>query len=289
MAGGKAAGSITWLASYPKSGNTWVRALLSSYLAGGTYDLSINHLVAPYVTAGRSILEEHLGVESSDLLPIEIERLRPRVYKLAASKAAEPLIWKTHDAWRLTDRGESLFPACVCGPAVYIARNPLDVAVSFANHQGWSLENTVRAMSNPEYCLRGDRYSARGQLYEFLGRWDDHVRSWLEQNELDVMLVRYEDLHADPFSAFTAVLLHLKIPVERKKVALAIEQSSFRHLRAQEEQAGFTGKNPAGGRFFRRGEIGAWRDELASELVEQLQRDHGEVMARLGYADIKLA
>lgn len=279
-------GVITWLASYPKSGNTWLRALLSAYLAANDGDSSLNRLIAPYVTVQREILEQHLGVESSDLLPREIERLKPIVFTLAASQAREPLIWKTHEAWRLTDRGESLFPICATGPSVYLVRNPLDIAVSFANHQRWSLEHTVQAMSDTEYCLGRDNIGARGQLYERLGSWSDHVRSWSEQDELDVMILRYEDLHADPVSEFSKVLRHLKLPITRDRVLAAVERSTFARLRAEEEESGFSEKNPFGGRFFRRGKVGAWRDELPSELVKQVRDDHGELMSQLGYTDL---
>ncbi len=73
---------IVWLASYPKSGNTWMRAFLSNYLADGDKPVDINSLdTGGPIASARTIFDEAVGVEASDLTQDEIERYRPRVYR----------------------------------------------------------------------------------------------------------------------------------------------------------------------------------------------------------------
>jgi len=164
-----------------------------------------------------------------------------------------------------------------------VVRNPLDVAVSFANHLGWELEQAVIAMADTQFCLSGSAISASTQIRELLGSWSEHVSSWIDQDELPVVVVRYEDLHDDTEDVLVRVLRHLGWPLDLERVARAVDWSRFDKLQAQELQRGYAAKSATGGQFFRRGIVGAWRDELSAGLVRRIQADHGAVMRRLGY------
>ena len=140
--------SIVWLASYPKSGNTWLRTFLTSYLKNDGTPASINELIGPLVTS-RALFDEYLGLPSSDLAPGEILRLRPLLHELLAAELPRPTFFKVHDACIHT-AGGPLFPRAATAGAVYLVRNPLDVAVSYAHHLQWSIDRTVEEMNRSE-------------------------------------------------------------------------------------------------------------------------------------------
>ena len=89
---------IIWLASYPKSGNTWFRVFLTNLRGeeGGPAD--INKLRSTPIASARGIFDDEAGVEASDLTPDEIDRLRPEIYMHLHKQAEETLFMKVHDA-----------------------------------------------------------------------------------------------------------------------------------------------------------------------------------------------
>lgn len=276
-------GSIVWLASYPRSGNTWLRALLTNYLTGSNHPASINALVGGSIAYLREVFDEYLGLSSSDLPPKEILRYRPHLYELLAAELARPTFLKVHDACLHTAGGALLFPRAATLGAVYIVRNPLDVAVSYAHFCDWRVARAVAELNSPVAALAS---SARG-IYEALPQplstWSGHAASWLDQGELPVHVVRYEDLHADPETALEAVLRFAGLEVEAGRLARAVEHARFDRLRAQEERSGF-GEKPATARFFfRAGRSGTWRETLSREQVRTLTNVHAPLMERFGY------
>ncbi len=90
---------IVWLASYPKSGNTWMRAFLTALLKPDKEGLDINNLVPSTIASSRQLFDEMAGVSASDLLPEEIDRLRPAIYRQNAMESEELVYHKIHDAW----------------------------------------------------------------------------------------------------------------------------------------------------------------------------------------------
>ncbi len=72
---------IYWLASYPKSGNTWLRSFLSNLQQDGDAPADINELATGTIASARDWLDEALGFDSADLSADEIDRLRPAVYR----------------------------------------------------------------------------------------------------------------------------------------------------------------------------------------------------------------
>lgn len=278
-----AAPRIIWLASYPKSGNTWVRLFLSAYCHPERGELDINHLDLSLHAGNRELFDRVIGLEASDLTPAEIERYRPAVYRQLALEATESLFIKVHDRWYQNQDGESLFPADCTQLAVYMVRDPRAVAPSFAHHSGWSIGKAIARLADADYglCSQRDRLSL--QLHQPVGSWSQHVRSWLDQTELPVHLVRYEDLVREPQRTFSALIEAVGLPLETERLAHALAQTHLERLQAQEAAAGFKERHPKTIRFFRRGQADGWRDELTAEHCQCIEADHGAVMARLGY------
>lgn len=267
-----------WLASYPKSGNTWMRSALWVLRHRRPVDLTELVRWAP-VSGARAVFDAVLGVESSDLTTNEVEALRPRVFEALARESAEPLLRKVHEPWIRTSNGEPLFPFDVTLGAVYIVRDPRDVAVALAHHEGVSIDEAIAIMDAPPPRT----HSAHRQLdFRWVG-WRWHVESWLGAPGIRVLSVRYEDMVADLSAVLAQVVPFLGWNATPQAIAEAVEATSFERLRAAEERQGFAEKPSRMARFFRRGEAGGWRSVLSPDQAARIEHSHGPIMSRLGY------
>lgn len=276
-------GRIVWLASYPKSGNTWVRAFLSALVQGpDAFDL--NRLDSDIV-ANRARLDEHLGIESSDLSHDEVSQMRPAfVRELAAALPdGSATAVKVHDAYGILADGTPEFAGeGVCG-VVYIVRDPRDVAVSLAHHLRVDLDRAIAFMSDPRAAFARQQRRLSHQTPQVLGTWSDHVTSWTRQPDVPVLLVRYEDLAECALERFTAIASFGGWPTDPARVAAAIEATRFERLARAERSGGFSERPAHVETFFREGRAGAWRERLDENQVRRLGEAHGTCAERLGY------
>lgn len=285
--GGETGGAraIDWLASYPKSGNTWLRLLLANYFSESDAPHDIN---APGVTRGvagsRWLFDTMLGVSSSDLLPAEIQALRPQVYTVLAQRSDARLWLKAHDQHARTADGGWLFPRDCSGVAVYIVRNPLDVAVSNAFHDGHGdMARAVDKLCDATMTIAGRDTL---QLPQMIGDWSDHVTSWVDQRDIPVLVVRYEDMLADTAHALDRVLAFARPQLARDPalISRAVRGSHIAVLQAAEDARGFRETPPGAARFFRKGRAGDWRNHLTPAQVIRIRDRHLAAMQRFGYA-----
>ncbi|MGH6922655.1 MAG: sulfotransferase domain-containing protein [Propylenella sp.] len=277
--------SIVWLASYPKSGNTWMRAFLANYVLDAEEPADINSLRNASIASSRSLFDRFAGVRSSDLTQDEIDSLRPHVYRLVAAAYPSPYFVKVHDRYSFLPDGSPLFPEAATKCAIYIIRNPFDVAISGVAHFNLDeVEVAVAGMGvDAALCDRQD--SMAGQLRQRLGTWSAHVQSWTSVEPFPVLVVRYEDMLLDPNETFANVVRAVGLPLGRDRLEKAIEFSSFERLRRQELESGFGERASRTTEFFRRGEIGDWVNHLSERQVRKVIHDHGATMRRFGYID----
>ncbi|MBX2883995.1 MAG: sulfotransferase domain-containing protein [Granulosicoccus sp.] len=277
-------GNIYWLASYPKSGNTWLRILLTNYLRNSDEPADINCLDTGPIASGRQIFDDNVGVEASDLTQDEIERYRPYVYQKISETAKSQIFIKVHDAYSFTPEGIPLLAPAASGGFVYLVRNPLEVCVSFAHHSASTIEKTYKNMNNSDYAFveRSDRL--HNQFRQRLFSWSDHVNSFLDQPGLRLLLLRYEDMLADTERALTQVVEFAGLDYDPERIRRAVQFSSFEKLQAQEVDKGFSEKSPRAKSFFRKGRSDSWRSTLDTATVEGIWQQHGDTMTRLGYS-----
>lgn len=270
-----------WLASYPKSGNTWLRLALASVRADGRAPgFAAADRFGP-VASDRAAFDLLLDVDSADLTDGEAEILRPRLYELEAGSRPEPQLLKVHDAWTRTPAGEPLFPPALTRGAIYLARDPRDVAVSLAHHMAIGLDQAIDFMGWPDAALALHGLSRARQIRQRLLTWSGHVRSWRQAPRL--LPLRYEDMLSDPGAVLEAAARHLGWAVSQPAIAEAVAATRFEALRAAEERWGFAEKARPATRFFRRGVAGGWRDTLSRAQAARIEADHGEVMRELRY------
>lgn len=273
-----------WLASYPKSGNTWVRAMLASLRAEDpAAALDINALGGGPVAGSRVLIESFLGFASSDLTQDELERLRPRCDAALDERSAAVRFRKIHDTL-LGTSGVPIVPPEHTRGAVYLVRDPRDVAVSYAHHSRRPHERVVEDLADPELTVDESPFEVEPQARQRLGSWSGHVAAWTEQRLFPVLVVRYEDIAGDPVAALRRIAGFAGLDATEAELTAATRSAAFETLRAAEERDGFVERPGRDRRFFRRGAAGAWTDELPPELARRIERDHAAVMERLGYA-----
>lgn len=274
---------IIWLASYPKSGNTWFRVFLTNLLRDVDKPANINELEQTPIASARAIFDDIAGVSSSDLSHEEIDLLRPEVYWQIAEESNETVYQKVHDAYTYLPDGRELFPNEVTKAAIYFIRNPLDVAVSFAHHSSSSFDKMISSMHNMDYafCSKNDRL--HNQLRQKLLTWTEHYKSWKENPKFPVHIMKYEDMKENTFEVFKKAVEFIGLEKNDEQIKKAIKFSSFEVLTEQEKKEGFKEKAPDSRSFFRKGKVGSWQEELNEEQINQIIIDHGELMRGLNY------
>lgn len=274
---------IFWLASYPKSGNTWFRSFLTALLRGGD-TIDINALAANMIASSRSWLDDVLGFDTADLRHDEIDALRGHVYGWRDGPAGVSY-HKTHDAYRqASDQAPAFFGGRSLG-ALYFIRNPLDVALSYAHHNGTSVDRAIADMADPQYGLCRPTRRLLPQVRQHMGSWSQHVLGWVDDSDCGCLVLRYEDMHTDALATFTKAAQFLGLSADAAAIARAVRASAFAALREQESVHGF-GERPAGqSQFFRQGQSGTWRTQLTDAQIWQILSDHAPVMRRFAYLD----
>lgn len=193
---------------------------------------------------------------------------------------------KSHDAFTYLPNGEPLLSRRASAGAIYFLRNPLDVAVSYAYHSGHEdFAVMVRDMATHDRAISKSKIGLDWQLRQQLLDWSGHVRSWLDQTEVPVHLLRYEDMLASPLETFRGAIRFAGLDHDDTQIAAALEHCRFERLQEKERQRGFRERLVGAKVFFREGRSGSWRDKLTDELVARVLADHSDVMRRCGYLD----
>lgn len=273
-------GGIIWLASYPKSGNTWLRAFIHNYLSDAASPSDINRLTE--LTTGESgaaLYEKHDPRPAASYSAADIMRLRPLVHRALMGTDGERVFVKTHNP-AITIHGVPLITPDVTDRAIYLLRDPRDVAISYSAYLGVPLEAMIALMADDRAVSGGDDH----KVLEFIGSWSRHVGSWTERPAQRTLVLRYEDLLADPADGFGDVVRFLGAEPQAGRLARAIAFSGFASLRDQERRTGFFERiGHASAPFFRAGTAGQWRDRLTAAQHRRIERDHAPPMRRFGY------
>jgi hypothetical protein len=255
-------GNIWWLASYPKSGNTWVRMFLLAYLTGKKVDINATR---QFVVSDINP-ELHPKVED---IKIYLKNYYESLEKL------ENMCIKTHNA-NISVDGKRLIPINRTNGGVYIVRDPRDVAISLSHHYAIDIDQAIETMSD-ESCIIASRFNHMGHV---LSSWSTHVNSW---RTTDLVMFRYEDLLTHTEEAFKAIVEVLYLPKhDEDRLKFAIHESNFNNLKGLEIQDGFTeGSGPCN--FFRVGEAGQWKEQLTKRQVSRIEKDHKIMMEGCKY------
>ena len=272
-------GRIIWLASYPKSGNTWLRAFLQNYILDEGRPQDINRLTLLSTgESGASLYRPFMAELDATLSAEAAARLRPAVHRAIAGADPQRVFVKTHNA-NVDHAGTPLVTAGVTDRAIYLVRDPRDVAVSYAHHLGVGHDALIDLMTD-DRAVSGDNVH---KVTEFVGSWNRHVESWTAHPAWPTMVLRYEDLLADPADGFGDVIRFLGAEPDPPRLARAIRHSAFDVLAAQERERGFVERPGAAALFFRNGRAGQWRDVLSDRQTRAVEHAQAPQMRRFAY------
>ncbi len=269
---------IVWIASHPKSGNTWVRIFLANLLAKRRTPIDITAAKQYCASEANPNWYRPLSPKPlAELTDAEIAALRPCVQAHIARTAKRFTLLKTHSFLGIY-RDHPLISMEATAGAIYIVRDPRDVAISAMSNFGLSLDETISAMTRPVHSGS----PAEVQIYEVSESWSNHIKSWTQIPNPRMLVVRYEDMLARPRKTFGAIPRVLDLDGDPELVKRAIKFSSFKDVSAQERAGGFTERSKHADRFFVSGRGGGWRKTLTPAQAKQNENDHGEQMRRFG-------
>jgi hypothetical protein len=272
-------GNIIWLASYPKSGNTWLRAFLANLYADRGEAVPLNEL-SRYCDDD-SLPERYselAGQPSATLDFTTISRLRPQVHALIAEATDRSVFVKTHNMSGSSE-GYPLHNPDVGAAAIYVVRNPLDIAISMTHNFGLSADEAIDYLGNEGVATENDAL----HVSQLLGSWSQHVASWTSEPAPRLLVLRYEDLLEKPAKSFGKVANLVAQGIDRARVERAIRNSGFQSLAMLERRDGFVERSAKAKHFFRVGRAGQWRTVLTRAQIQRVIADHREQMGRFKY------
>ena len=281
---------IIWIASYPKSGNTWIRYFLSSLLYSDDGNNDFSNLEKIKQFPGRSQFKNHIN-DLQNVEEVYKNWLNVQNYINLDNKIK---FLKTHHVnctiknYKFYDESNSL-------GAIHIIRDPRNVLISIKNH--FSLKDFFEAK---EFILKEKNWVGivenkndiitDNKIPTLISSWKINYLSWKNKVK-NYLLVKYEDLVEDPNKEFFRICKYLeeimKIKFDENKIYNAIKTSSFANMQNLEEKGLFkeyvTGNNNNKIKFFNLGPKNDWKLHLNNEIVEEINFKFKNEMKELGY------
>ena len=280
---------IIWIASYPKSGNTWLRSLISSYFFtdDGFFDFKLLKNIPSYPSP--PFFEKY--PDKFDKPEATAKYWIPEQEKI--NKNNNKLIFlKTHNAlckingYSFTDTKNSL-------GAVHIIRDPRNVISSISNHYQIDLDEALKFMKTPNkaiYVKKDQRYLGFNALFS----WSSNNKSWSECQKFPVLTIKYEDLEKETFETFKKVfefikkVSKLKEDFNQKKAEMAIKNCNFEKLQKLEKEKGFyeavSKKNSSEKiKFFNLGNNNNYKDLLNRNLIDEINLFYKDELKKYDY------
>lgn len=276
---------IVWIASYPKSGNTWIRLFIAAlrHRAAGQAEPYNPNAVSKqpdfYQDNARGLYEPLFRNGWSNAHKQDMAAARPVVHRWIAknAKTAAPIV-KTHNAF-ISVNGVPTITPDVTRCAIYLVRHPYDVAISVKDHFGArDYDHAIEQLIFRNYVQpRDDRF-----IDAPVGSWPQNVLSWTERPARNVHVIRYEDLIGRPETTFKRVAAVLGV-TDMSLITQAMSDVDISRLKATEDSDGFVEKSSRAGKFFARGRAGAGSEELTAVQKAKIKAATAQAAALHGY------
>ena len=281
---------IIWIASYPRSGNTWIRSFLSTYIYGeknsSVFENMKKIINFPNISHFKGIFEinEFTQEEQKDKKKKDKKKFEISKYWLAAQKKInltnEITFLKTHNFGGSLEGNEFTNSENTLA-VIYLVRDPRSVAVSNAHHNSISYDQSISDLFNEKIFATNE-----GNLLEFRSSWKVNYLSW-KKRSYPKLIIRYEDLISDQYQNFKKILNFIndfkKINIDELKIKETIELCKLESLSKLEDQIGFEEKLKKEKKFFRKGLVDEWKSQLNKDQIKKIENAFFEEMRELKY------
>ena len=281
---------IIWLASYPKSGNTWVRSIISSLLYSEDGNFNFN-LIEKIDQFPEKKYFKDLIKDFNDFHEIF------RNWIIAQDKInldRKIKIFKTHQG-KYTINNNNFTNSDNTLATIYIVRDPRSLIKSISNHYTLSMDEAFDFLINPRLMGDGKSFEKKKDgIYNILGRWDEHYRSWTD-NKKNFLLIKYEDLIKDAEIELKRIIRflqnYLNFRVDNNKIRNILKSTSFENLKKMESAGDFKEyenkakykKNGKKFNFFHLGPQNIWKENLKHEIALKIEKNFYKTMKELEY------
>jgi len=274
-----------WLSSYPKSGNTFVRSLLSSYFFSedGNFDFSMLKNILQFPNKR---IFENLGINLKDEKEVVRNYL---VAQKTINKKDTVQFLKTH-SYLFNIENNPFTSLDYSLGVIYIVRDPRNVVTSMANNLQITNENALKRIANTHILEKVDN-----GITIYSGTWASHFNSWKPFKEKNrYLLIKYEDLIKDTEKALYGILEFIykldkkNFIIDKKKFSNVIKTTTFKNLQKLENENGFDeilikGDNGEKPKFFHKGPENDWRKRLEPDLQKKIELIFQKEMIELKY------
>ena len=275
---------ILWIASYPKSGNTYMRALLSSlfYTNSGEFNFDILQRIKQFDSNKYYQFVQKINqYDYSNLIDIKVVSKYWELAQKKFNEVGDDFIFKTHAAnlmwknYKYTDENRTL-------GVIYLVRDPRDIAVSYAHHFDQDIDTIINQMVRIDAITQNP-----GKTIGIpLSSWNVHIKSW-EMLNVPKFFIRYEDLIKEPKKIFSDIVAFLKndlkinFDISKQKFDAIIKNTKFKALKKMEKEEGFPEQIPTR-TFFRKGIYEAGK-ELGDIRVNRIITSFENAMKKFNY------
>ena len=273
---------IIWIASYPKSGNTWLRAFLCSYFYMDLEKENFNFDKLSKITLFPRIENfEDIGVTPKTFEEVTKAWI-PAQNKINSNNKVNFL--KTHNGFgslnncNFTDRKNTL-------GAIYLVRDPRDVLMSLSKHLNKNISECLKIILHKNHM--GVLQGTKNVFGEMRGNWAQNYNSWKNFNIREKIIIKYEDIIENPFYNFSKIINFInklfKVEINEEKIKKCIEICKFQNLQNLEKKIGFVENLEKNELFFNKGQIKKWQNKIDKKILYEIEKNFGKEMKELGY------